>query len=149
MEAMKSLPACPRLSDLAATAKPESLRDWLNLICLLEYFPVFQQNGFDSMERLHMLWEVELTSVSYRLKLCCELSTWSRHRVGSCAHFSYEDSWDQVKCKKQEEECWFAAERTTVEQQHNSGKTVVKEKYASEARINAQIPLFYWDYDCG
>lgn len=63
MEAMKSLPACPRLSDLAATAKPESLRDWLNLICLLEYFPVFQQNGFDSMERLHMLWEVELTSV--------------------------------------------------------------------------------------
>ncbi|XP_015758288.1 PREDICTED: ankyrin repeat and sterile alpha motif domain-containing protein 1B-like [Acropora digitifera] len=63
MEAMKSLPACPRLSDLAATAKPESLTDWLKLICLLEYFPVFQQNGFDSMERLHMLWEVELTSV--------------------------------------------------------------------------------------
>ncbi|KAK2565649.1 Ankyrin repeat and SAM domain-containing protein 1A [Acropora cervicornis] len=63
MEAMKSLPACPRLSDLVAPAKPESLRDWLKLICLLEYFPVFQQNGFDSMERLHMLWEVELTSV--------------------------------------------------------------------------------------
>ena len=75
MEAMKSLPACPRLSDLAATAKPESLTDWLKLICLLEYFPVFQQNGFDSMERLHMLWEVELTSVSYRLKFCCEFST--------------------------------------------------------------------------
>lgn len=62
MEALKFLPACPRLSDLDTT-KPDSLKDWLELICLSEYFDVFYHNGFNSMERLHMLWEVELTSV--------------------------------------------------------------------------------------
>ncbi|KAL9955552.1 hypothetical protein ACROYT_G036890 [Oculina patagonica] len=62
MEALKSLPVCLRLSDPALT-KPESLEDWLNLLCLSEYFDVFQHNGFTSMERIHMLWEVELTSV--------------------------------------------------------------------------------------
>lgn len=64
MEALKSLPASPRLSDPALT-EPESLKDWLELLCLSEYFDVFQHNGFTSMERIHMLWEVELTSVSF------------------------------------------------------------------------------------
>ena len=64
MEAVKSLPACPRLSD-PALSKPEGLKDWLELLCLPEYFDVFQHNGFTSMERIHMLWEVELTSVSF------------------------------------------------------------------------------------
>ena len=63
MEALKSLPACPRLSD-PALSKPEGLEDWLELLCLPEYFDVFQHNGFTSMERIHMLWEVELSSVS-------------------------------------------------------------------------------------
>lgn len=63
MEALKSLPVCPRLSD-PALSKPEGLEDWLELLCLPEYFDVFQHNGFTSMERIHMLWEVELTSVS-------------------------------------------------------------------------------------
>ena len=69
IEALKSLPACPRLSDPAIT-KPESLEDWLQLICLREYFDVFQHNGYTSMDRIHMLWEVELTSVGYCLKFC-------------------------------------------------------------------------------
>lgn len=62
MEALKSLPSCPRLSDPAIN-KPESLKEWLELLCLSEYFDVFQHNGFTSMDRIHMLWEVELTSV--------------------------------------------------------------------------------------
>ena len=68
MEAVKSLPPCLRLSDPAIT-KPESLEDWLELIRLPEYFDVFQHNGFTSMDRVHMLWELELTSVSYYFKL--------------------------------------------------------------------------------
>ena len=83
MEAVKSLPACPRLND-PAEAKPESLDDWLELLCLSEYFDVFQHNGFTSMERIHMLWEVELTSVSYcgNCHTTVELES-SRHRFFS------------------------------------------------------------------
>ena len=87
MEALKFLPACPRLSDLDTT-KPDSLKDWLELICLSEYFDVFYHNGFNSMERLHMLWEVELTSVSYWLTLTqCSLRIaryWYRVQLKSC-----------------------------------------------------------------
>ena len=60
MEAVKT---CPRLND-PASAKPESLEDWLELLSLSEYYDVFQHNGFTYMERIHRLWEVELTSVS-------------------------------------------------------------------------------------
>ena len=63
MEAVKTLKTCPRLND-PASAKPESLEDWLELLSLSEYYDVFQHNGFTYMERIHRLWEVELTSVS-------------------------------------------------------------------------------------
>ncbi|RMX60043.1 hypothetical protein pdam_00004489 [Pocillopora damicornis] len=62
MEAVKTLKPCPRLND-PASAKPESLEDWLELLSLSEYYDVFQHNGFTYMERIHRLWEVELTSV--------------------------------------------------------------------------------------
>ena len=82
MEAIKSLPVCPRLSDPDIT-KPDTLKGWLEWICLPEYFDVFQHNGFTSMGRIHILWEVELTSVSRFCNVIKTCQTWVEFVVGS------------------------------------------------------------------
>ena len=64
MEATKVLAPAPHLMD-PDSYKPESMEDWLDLIDLPEYTDVFQHQGYSSMERVKMLWEVELTSVSH------------------------------------------------------------------------------------
>jgi len=46
------------------TAKQfESIRPWLRSLHLSEYVDTFQTHGFTTLERLHNLWDVELTSV--------------------------------------------------------------------------------------
>ena len=92
MEALKSLPSCPRLSDPAIN-KPESLKEWLELLCLSEYFDVFQHNGFTSMDRIHMLWEVELTSVSYLLEFCEQTP---RSICFGCSHTFTDQSYQEM-----------------------------------------------------
>ena len=82
MEAIKSLPVCPRLSDPDIT-KPDTLKGWLEWICLPEYFDVFQHNGFTSMDRIHILWEVELTSVSSFCNVIRTCHIWVEFVVGS------------------------------------------------------------------
>ena len=82
MEAIKSLPVCPRLSDPDIT-KPDTLKGWLEWICLPEYFDVFQHNGFTSMNRIHILWEVELTSVSSFCNVIRTCHMWVEFVVGS------------------------------------------------------------------
>ena len=82
MEAVKSLPVCPRLSDPDIT-KPDTLKGWLEWICLPEYFDVFQHNGFTSMDRIHILWEVELTSVSSFCNVIRTCHMWVEFVVGS------------------------------------------------------------------
>ena len=49
MEAIKSLPVCPRLSDPDIT-KPDTLKGWLEWICLPEYFDGQETEG--SQDRL-------------------------------------------------------------------------------------------------
>ena len=99
MEAVKSLPVCPRLSDPDIT-KPDTLKGWLEWICLPEYFDVFQHNGFTSMDRIHILWEVELTSVSSFCNVIRTCHMWVEFVVGYSAfplssktkvpHFQFE-----------------------------------------------------------
>ena len=64
MEAAKALPPAPYVSDPGGF-KPEGVEDWLELIDLPEYADVFRHQGYSSMARVTMLWEVELTSVSF------------------------------------------------------------------------------------
>jgi len=46
------------------TAKQfDSVRSWLRSLRLTEYVDAFQIHGFTTLERLHNLWDVELTSV--------------------------------------------------------------------------------------
>ena len=71
MEALKPLSRCPRLSDLAF-ANLDTVADWLESIGLPEYLEVFQHNGFTTLQRVRMLWEVELTSVSLLKLLPCQ-----------------------------------------------------------------------------
>ena len=99
MEAIKSLPVCPRLCDPDIT-KPDTLKGWLEWICLPEYFDVFQHNGFTSMDRIHILWEVELTSVSSFCNVIRTCHMWVEFVVGYSAfplssktkvsHFQFE-----------------------------------------------------------
>ena len=42
----------------------DSIRSWLRSLHLSEYVDTFQTHGFTTLERLHNLWDVELTSVS-------------------------------------------------------------------------------------
>ena len=47
------------------TAKQfDSIRSWLRSLRLSEYVDTFHTHGFTTLERLHNLWDVELTSVS-------------------------------------------------------------------------------------
>ncbi|KAK3699169.1 hypothetical protein QZH41_011871 [Actinostola sp. cb2023] len=61
LEAAKLLPSPPRVAKL--DNPPSTVEEWLKLIKLSEYLEVFLHHGFASMDRVKMLWEVELTSV--------------------------------------------------------------------------------------
>ncbi|XP_048585041.1 ankyrin repeat and sterile alpha motif domain-containing protein 1B isoform X2 [Nematostella vectensis] len=62
LEAVKSLPVHPQLVDSSAQSF-SSASEWLGSLCLDEYVPRFEHQGYASMERVMLIWEVELTSV--------------------------------------------------------------------------------------
>lgn len=45
------------------SSPPSELEEWLHLLRLDHYADLFRKNCFDDMERIHRVWEVELTTV--------------------------------------------------------------------------------------
>jgi len=76
------------------TAKQfDSVRSWLRSLRLTEYVDTFQIHGFTMLERLHNLWDVELTSVC---SLCfVQFASFSDHFC-CCWCFYHSAGWPQT-----------------------------------------------------
>ena len=44
--------------------EPNTVEEWLNVLHLDEYLDLFHQKGYDTMDRIKQMWELELESVS-------------------------------------------------------------------------------------
>jgi hypothetical protein len=44
--------------------EPSTVEEWLNALHLDEYLDLFHQKGYDTMDRIKQMWELELESVS-------------------------------------------------------------------------------------
>ncbi|XP_029656875.2 ankyrin repeat and SAM domain-containing protein 1A [Octopus sinensis] len=60
LEAAKSL---PKVKPISADNMPGSVAEWLQSLRLIDYCDTFISHGFDQMERVRQLWELELTTV--------------------------------------------------------------------------------------
>jgi hypothetical protein len=47
--------------------EPNTVEEWLNALRLDEYLDLFHQRGYDTMDRIKQMWELELESVSCAL----------------------------------------------------------------------------------
>jgi len=56
--------SCIYVNVLLPAKQFSSLASWLAVLRLSEYVETFQLHGFTTLDKLHNLWDVELTSVS-------------------------------------------------------------------------------------
>lgn len=63
VEAAAKLPPTPLSKMDSPGTRPTDLDQWLHLIRLDHYAEQFRKNGFDDMDRVSRIWEVELTTL--------------------------------------------------------------------------------------
>ena len=63
LESARKLPPSPQIGDEGFPV-PETLHDWLEKINLLDYELKFRRSGYDNMDRIRVMWELELSTVS-------------------------------------------------------------------------------------
>lgn len=44
--------------------EPETVEEWLNTLHLHDYLDLFHEKGYDTMDRIKQMWELDLESVS-------------------------------------------------------------------------------------
>ena len=49
--------------------EPRTVEEWLNALHLDEYLDLFHKKGYDTMDRIKQMWELELESVSSKVLL--------------------------------------------------------------------------------